>query len=296
MSHQSSPSTPPLNEPHYGIGFGDAVKRGFAKYAIFSGRASLGEYWWFVLFVGAGWFVLGAVGALAAEFSSSLSTYFAIVLGVFYFATLLPVIAVGIRRLHDAGHSGWYWFMGLIPIVGNLIVFVALVSGTRPNASQYGPPYSLGRPQWYPFGATVAADRPAETWPVIRDRSGVASPLLADGVDPAAHPTQMAYPTPAAPREKSSSRTLAIAAVLGVLAVGTVIALVAWNASLADRRGYSTTQAGGIISSGAADDESSDPWNTPEASASTSPGRAPPTRSPLKLQRRNLNWKTRPPL
>ena len=44
---QTSATTPgvPLDWPHYGIGFGGAVKRAFRKYATFSGRASLSEYW-----------------------------------------------------------------------------------------------------------------------------------------------------------------------------------------------------------------------------------------------------------
>ena len=45
----STTFVPPLDWPHYGIGFLPAVKRAFQKYATFSGRASRSEFWWWVL-------------------------------------------------------------------------------------------------------------------------------------------------------------------------------------------------------------------------------------------------------
>ena len=69
MSYQPYPSgtaqlssPPPLDLPHYGIGFVDAVKRGFKKYATFTGRASRSEYWWWTLFTSATYLVLGLAG------------------------------------------------------------------------------------------------------------------------------------------------------------------------------------------------------------------------------------------
>ena len=41
---------PPLNPPHYGAGFGEAVKRAYSKAFVYEGRASRAEYWWFALF------------------------------------------------------------------------------------------------------------------------------------------------------------------------------------------------------------------------------------------------------
>src|SRR5215207_11740727 len=65
MSYQPHPlvadqhASPPLDLPHYGIGFVDAVKRGFRKYATFKGRASRSEYWWWTLFTFVVYLVLG---------------------------------------------------------------------------------------------------------------------------------------------------------------------------------------------------------------------------------------------
>ena len=55
------PAPPSLDLPHYGIGFVDAVKRGFKKYATFTGRASRSEYWWWTLFTFVIYLVLGLV-------------------------------------------------------------------------------------------------------------------------------------------------------------------------------------------------------------------------------------------
>ena len=86
------------------MNFQDAVKKCFANYAGFSGRAARAEYWWWVLFV-----ILGSV--VLSYVSQGLGSIFS--LGV-----LLPGIAVGSRRLHDIGKSGWWQLLGLIPFLG----------------------------------------------------------------------------------------------------------------------------------------------------------------------------------
>jgi hypothetical protein len=58
-SAATAPAAPPLELPHYGIGFIDAIKRGFKKYASFAGRASRSEYWWWTLFTFLTYTVLG---------------------------------------------------------------------------------------------------------------------------------------------------------------------------------------------------------------------------------------------
>ena len=59
VSNQPRPSGATRPRPYYGIGFVDAVKRGFKKYATFTGRASRSEYWWWALFTFTGYLVLG---------------------------------------------------------------------------------------------------------------------------------------------------------------------------------------------------------------------------------------------
>ena len=69
------------------------------KYAVFNGRARRSEYWYFVLFNCIIAFVIGFIGGMIKM--NFISTIYSL-------AVLDPVIAVGIRRLHDIGKSGWF--------------------------------------------------------------------------------------------------------------------------------------------------------------------------------------------
>jgi uncharacterized membrane protein YhaH (DUF805 family) len=86
------------------MNFQDAVKKCFTNYVGFSGRAARSEYWWWVLFVIVTSMVLSRVSQDVG--------------GIFSLAVLLPGIAVGTRRLHDIGKSGWWQLLGLIPLLG----------------------------------------------------------------------------------------------------------------------------------------------------------------------------------
>lgn len=100
--------------------FTDAVKKCFANYAGFSGRASRSEYWWWVLFLVVMMLVLGSVSLDIAN--------------LFSLAVLLPGIAVGARRLHDIGKSGWWQLLGFIPLLGWLVLlYWAVQPSEGPN-------------------------------------------------------------------------------------------------------------------------------------------------------------------
>lgn len=100
----------------------------FRKYTDFTGRASRPEYWWFVL----GYIVLAVIAGMLHRF-----LYLLVVL-----AFVVPLLAVGARRLHDVGKSGWFLLLGLIPIVGGLILLYFMVQPSQPDSNEYGPPES----------------------------------------------------------------------------------------------------------------------------------------------------------
>ncbi len=123
------------------MSFQDAVKTCFSKYATFSGRARRPEYWWFALFLFLGSVVLGFVdGALfgTVEVERAPGVYdveVRSVLGrIFSLATLIPALAVGWRRMHDAGRSGLYLLYPLIVMVG-ITTFLGFVYGFGPVLS-----------------------------------------------------------------------------------------------------------------------------------------------------------------
>ncbi|MDH6222616.1 DUF805 domain-containing protein [Streptomyces pseudovenezuelae] len=103
------------------------------KYAVFSGRARRKEYWNFALFVGIIYIVLLVI-ALASKQTALLG-----LAGAFYLGVLIPSLAVGVRRLHDTGRSGWWLLFGIVPIAGAITLLVFACSDSTPGPNQYGP-------------------------------------------------------------------------------------------------------------------------------------------------------------
>lgn len=95
------------------------------KYAVFEGRASREEFWVYTL----------------VNFIVSLILHMVLgVVGAIYsLAVLVPSLAVGARRLHDTGRSGWLLLVGLIPLVGIIILIVFWVQDSQAGSNQYGP-------------------------------------------------------------------------------------------------------------------------------------------------------------
>ena len=87
--------------------FVQAIKSCLGQYATFSGRATRSEFWWFFLFQ-----VLVMVAA---------SMLGDVINGIASLALLLPALAVGARRLHDIGRTGW-WQLLLLTGIGFLVL------------------------------------------------------------------------------------------------------------------------------------------------------------------------------
>ena len=54
-------------------------------------------------------------------------------------ALFLPGIAVGVRRLHDTGRSGWWMLIPLIPLIGSIVLLVFFVFRGDESDNEYGP-------------------------------------------------------------------------------------------------------------------------------------------------------------
>ena len=57
---------------------------------------------------------------------------------LYYLLTIIPSFAVGIRRLHDVGKSGWMALVGFIPIVGVIWLIVLFCMDSQPGSNQWG--------------------------------------------------------------------------------------------------------------------------------------------------------------
>ncbi|MCA8902542.1 MAG: DUF805 domain-containing protein [Hyphomonas sp.] len=124
----------------------------FQRYTDFQGRSRRAEYWWVVLFnliVVAIWAVLffGLGGMnFRTEEVSPLGFILIGLIGIYGLATIIPSIALFVRRLHDINQTGWIYLglfiAGLIPFIGMLAsiaqIVIACIPGTvGPN--KYGP-------------------------------------------------------------------------------------------------------------------------------------------------------------
>ncbi|HIC44354.1 MAG TPA: DUF805 domain-containing protein [Sulfurimonas sp.] len=108
----------------------------YKKYADFTGRARRKEYWMFYLFYLLAIIALVFIDAMMGSYDNPddmglLSTLF--VLG-----SLIPFIALTTRRLHDINQSGWWQLIILIPLIGQLVIFVFTVFKGDPGENRFG--------------------------------------------------------------------------------------------------------------------------------------------------------------
>ena len=231
--------TPPLEEPHYGIGFAGAIRRGFVKYATFQGRASRAEYWWWQLFVtllALGWYLIIYLAGSVGDPDLDQIMWLVGLGGAGYLVVFLPSLALVVRRLHDSGHSGWTYFVTLIPFIGSAILLAFLFAPTSPRATLYGPP-STGSMLPTPTSTPTPSAMPAASSMPALPTVGMTNPTYSDDTMPAYWHVDQSRLTPgsAAPQpthlgHPSSSQTSPtrrpgrVATVLAVAAV--VVALV----------------------------------------------------------------------
>ncbi len=136
-----APVQQPAYNPYTGpahngsVGFGKAIKLFFTNYVNFSGRASKSEYWWVFLFNMLMYIPLALISGAVPPLG-----------GLCTLALMIPGISIAVRRLHDVGKSGAWWFMGLIPIAGGIILLIQFLKdsegdnqwGQGPATANYG--------------------------------------------------------------------------------------------------------------------------------------------------------------
>jgi uncharacterized membrane protein YhaH (DUF805 family) len=132
--------------------FIDPIKN---HYADFSGRASRKQFWMFAL--GHTLFVFAWMLVVLVFFAASFAEGFdggatvfmlPLVLGLFFLVWLglflVPSIAIQVRRLHDIGLSGWWYFISFVPYIGGLVLFIMSCLQSEQHTNKYGPnPYGI---------------------------------------------------------------------------------------------------------------------------------------------------------
>jgi uncharacterized membrane protein YhaH (DUF805 family) len=116
----------------------------FKKAFDFRSRSSRPEFWYFVLF--------NLIFAVAAMFiDRSLGSTFKMDMGfgeqdlgygyiysIYGLVVLIPGLALGVRRLHDVGKSGWMYLVGLIPLIGAIWLIVLWATDSQPGENKWG--------------------------------------------------------------------------------------------------------------------------------------------------------------
>jgi uncharacterized membrane protein YhaH (DUF805 family) len=118
------------------MGFGDAINSVLRQnYANFSGRARRSEFWYWALFTVIVGIVLGIIRAISAPLGLALEAIWGL-------ATIVPFVAVAVRRFHDTGKSGWFFLLyipGIVVLFIPAIVAIVFWCQDSDGDNKYGP-------------------------------------------------------------------------------------------------------------------------------------------------------------
>jgi uncharacterized membrane protein YhaH (DUF805 family) len=115
----------------------DWAKRPILKYADFNGRAPRAEYWWYVLALVVVVIVLSIVESIVGLRGMVFGAYGPLT-ALMWLATIVPNLAVGVRRLHDTNRSGW-WLLLLVPYLITMGMMVrAMAAGNAAGLAAVG--------------------------------------------------------------------------------------------------------------------------------------------------------------
>lgn len=117
------------------MNFFQAVGICFKKYATFAGRATRSEFWYWSLFT---WLLSLVALAIDASLTDGVGPIGGKQLfsSLVALATLLPSLAVTVRRLHDVNRSGW-WFLVAFTGIGLILLLYWSVVPSRNEGNRY---------------------------------------------------------------------------------------------------------------------------------------------------------------
>lgn len=125
------------------VTFVQAIELFFKNYINFSGRSCLSAFWW--------WFLASFVIGLGLSIADSVvfNTVFehnGPLYSAWSLATLIPGLAIGVRRLHDINKSGW-WMLLIFTIIGIIPLIIWWASRGHEGANRFGDDVEAGLPQ-----------------------------------------------------------------------------------------------------------------------------------------------------
>ena len=118
------------------MNFQTSIKTCFSKFAVFSGRASRSEFWFFVLFGFLGGIITVIIDVMILGYPYEENGPINLIFSV---ALTIPSIAVAARRLHDINKSGW-WQLLWITIIGGILLIIWHATEGENKKNRFGPP------------------------------------------------------------------------------------------------------------------------------------------------------------
>ena len=130
------------------MNFKEAVQSGFSNYVNFRSRACRSEFWYWQLFL-----LIG--GVIAEIFDYGIGSSVSPLTSIFWLGTIIPDLAVYVRRIHDTDRSGWWLLLFFVPLVGAIVLLVWLCTrgahgynrfGADPLPPEAGPQHRIKAP------------------------------------------------------------------------------------------------------------------------------------------------------
>ena len=121
--------------------FQTSIKTCFNKFAVFSGRASRSEFWFFVLFGFLGGIITAIIDVMILGYPFEENGPINLIFSV---ALLIPSISVTARRLHDINKSGW-WQLLWLTIIGGILLIIWHATVGENKKNRFGPPIKIKR-------------------------------------------------------------------------------------------------------------------------------------------------------
>ena len=107
----------------------ESVRTCLSKYVTFQGRAERSEYWWFVLAY--------VIAIIVATVIDNAIIGQPILTTIVSLGSILPLLAVTVRRLHDTDRSGWWIFLGFVPLIGAILLLVWYASAGTDGPNRF---------------------------------------------------------------------------------------------------------------------------------------------------------------
>ena len=111
------------------VGYGEAISQAFKNILTFHGRASRSAYWWVVLATT----IVGVASSIVGA-----TIHFTALQYIVNALIFLAILSLSVRRLHDINRSGYWLFLGLIPLAGSIVLIIFDCLRGTPGPNRFG--------------------------------------------------------------------------------------------------------------------------------------------------------------